>query len=241
MTTSGRRPAAAPLLLPLLAAVLATSGCSFRGDVSRSGATAARSAASTRASTPTSSPPSAPTTAPTSAPGAAPTTTATTAATATRTTSASTAPAAGSGAAPACRTGDLAVGIGDGEGAAGSVHTAVELTNTGAAACVLSGHPGVSFVAGQDGHQVGASAAREGTDLTAVVLAPGAHAHAQLRIANAANFDAASCRPTPVDGFRVYPPDQRASAFVPRPGTACASSSTPQLTVGPVEPGAATR
>lgn len=125
-----------------------------------------------------------------------------------------------------------------GGGAAGSVYENVVFVNQGSSTCTLSGHPGVSYVVGTDGHQVGAAAARTGTPAS-VSLAPGASAHAQLRVINYGNYDLDTCQPSPVAGFRVYPPDQTASAFVAAPGTACADPSIVLLTVGPVEPGSA--
>ena len=147
----------------------------------------------------------------------------------------------GSGSPAPCRTSDLAVGMGGGSGgAAGSVYTGITFRNTGSSACSLDGHPGVSYVAGSDGHQVGAAAGRTGTP-SRVVLAPGALASASLQIVQYAAYPRTRCKPVAVRGFRVYPPDQTAAAFVPSSGTACSATSTPLLTVAPVQAGPATR
>lgn len=62
----------------------------------------------------------------------------------------------------ACRTADLAGSTADdGGGAAGSVEIAIVLTNTGTTSCTLQGWPGVSFVGGGDGTQIGASAKQD--------------------------------------------------------------------------------
>lgn len=135
-------------------------------------------------------------------------------------------------AATQCRSSDLTVSLGATEGAAGSVYRVLVFTNRGNRSCELQGFPGVSYVAGDDGHQVGSAAARTGDRGKSVPIAPGGTASAQLRQVNVANFDAATCQPTPVRGLRVYPPGETAAIFVPLGGTGCAGTpSGPQLTV----------
>ena len=105
-------------------------------------------------------------------------------------------------------------------------------TNTGSHACELRGFPGVSYVAGDDGHQVGPAAQETGERAGEVVLRPGGQAAALVQFVQVANFDAAVCQPTPVRGLRVYPPGDTASLFVPAAGTGCAGTPPgPQLTV----------
>lgn len=123
-----------------------------------------------------------------------------------------------------------------GNGAAGSVITAVGFTNSGLSTCTLDGHPGVSFVAGDDGHQVGNAAQRVGTPML-VTLPPGGAARATLRIVQPGTYDPATCQPTPARGFRVFPPDHTASVFVRQPRTACAGTTITQLTISPVQSG----
>lgn len=83
---------------------------------------------------------------------------------------------------------------------------------------------------------MGAAAQRTGT-VAPVVLIPNAHAHATLRIVNPGNDDPATCKPVPVRGFRVYPPDQTRSAYVAHSATACSNPAVRALTIGAVEPG----
>jgi hypothetical protein len=64
--------------------------------------------------------------------------------------------------------------------------------------------PGVSYVAGADGHQVGPAAAMDGERGGAVRLGVGGSAGAPLRLVNVADYDA--------------------SLFVPAPGTGCAGT-----------------
>lgn len=135
--------------------------------------------------------------------------------------------------APTCTTADLRVTVRpDPNGAAaGSTFDDVLLRNTGGTTCLMTGWPGVSFVTGSQGRQVGAPAARQGTPAV-VSLAPGASAEALLQVAEAGNF--APCTTTSVRGLRVYPPNQRDAVFVPMPTKACAQTSAQQLTVRPV-------
>src|SRR5690242_6079211 len=138
---------------------------------------------------------------------------------------------------PNCGTGELRGSLGTAEGAAGSVIVPLVLTNVGSRTCELRGFPGVSYVAGADGHQVGPAAAMSGPRGGEVVLKPGAAAVAQLQLANVANFDAGVCRPTPVRGLRVYPPGDTASLYVERAGTGCAGTPPGnQLGVATLQP-----
>lgn len=135
-----------------------------------------------------------------------------------------------------CTTSELRAALADTGGAAGSVVGDLVFTNTGPRPCELRGFPGVSYVAGDDGTQVGSAAEMVGERGPQVVLAPGGTAAAPVQLVQVANFDAAVCRPQPVRGLRVYPPGDTASLFVPAPGTGCAGTPPgPQLTVRSVE------
>jgi len=131
-----------------------------------------------------------------------------------------------------CTTAELTGSLADGDAAAGSRFATLVLTNTGTRTCELTGFPGVSYVAGDDGHQVGPAAAMDGPRGGEVRLDVGAAAGAQLRMVTVQNYDAAVCSPTPVRGLRVYPPGDTASLFVPMDGTGCAGTPPgEQLTV----------
>lgn len=137
-----------------------------------------------------------------------------------------------------CAVDELRVGVeaDEGGGAAGSSYLLVTFENTGDRTCVVDGHPGVSFVGGSDGTQVGEAADRTG-QVAPVRLAPGDVGTALLQVANAGNFDASACAPTTADGFRVYPPDSRASVFVPYDVQACQGDiGQSQVTVSQVTP-----
>ncbi|MBM7771148.1 hypothetical protein JOD54_001352 [Actinokineospora baliensis] len=131
-----------------------------------------------------------------------------------------------------CKVGELKLAVQDGDAAAGTVYRKLVFTNSGQRTCVIQGFPGVSYVAGQDGHQVGPAAYRVGTKGAPVRLTPGATAASDVGFVNVQNFDPAECRPTEVLGLRVYPPHDTESAFVELPGTGCAGTPPGnQLTV----------
>ncbi len=148
-----------------------------------------------------------------------------------------TASAAGSSPRPAaglsaCATSQLQASLGGGQGAGMSQErTGVQLRNAGDSACTLDGYPGVSWVAGPDGHQVGPAAARSGNGAghaRVVTLAPGALASAPLNIVEGdGGLPRSLCHPVPVRGLRVYPPGQRAALFIPAPSRGAGECSVP--------------
>jgi hypothetical protein len=122
-------------------------------------------------------------------------------------------------------------------GGAGHRVATIVFTNSGQASCTITGWPGVSYVAGDDGHQVGAAAGRDGTRGSPVTLAPGQSASALVREVNARDYPPGKCHPTHVRGLRIYPPNNTASVYVARPGTGCANPHVDQLGVRAVAPG----
>lgn len=133
---------------------------------------------------------------------------------------------------PGCVTSNLRVWLGvPGEGAAGSVYYPLELSNVSSHTCTLFGFPGVSAVAA-GGAQLGSPATRDHTDPASLVtLAPGATAHAMLKITNVGVFPASTCQPTSAIGLRVYPPNNTAATVVGFPFQACAKSGPVFLTI----------
>jgi len=137
-----------------------------------------------------------------------------------------------------CTTGILSVTFGGGGGAAGTIYTSLRFTNKSSRPCVISGFPGVSYVTGDHGTQVGQAAEREGARGGPVTLAPGAVASATLAMIQVLNYPEAACRPTPIRGLRVYPPADTASVFVPMEGTGCAGNpGGAQLRISTVKAG----
>ena len=138
-----------------------------------------------------------------------------------------------------CKSGDLVLTLGRGDAGAGTVYRPLIFTNVSAHPCVIQGFPGVSYVAGEDGHQVGAAAVRQGDKGGAFTLNNGDTAYAEIGFVNVQNYDTVTCQPQPVRGLRIYPPQETASMFVELPATGCASEKIPgdQLTVKTIQKG----
>jgi hypothetical protein len=130
-----------------------------------------------------------------------------------------------------CKAGSLTASVDStGGGAAGSVYMKLILTNSGTEPCVLNGFPGVSLTSGATGDPIGAAAARDDSQpVTQVVLAPGKAGFAQLRYTQAGNYP--ECTQAPAAGFRVYPPEDTASLFIPQQRTACSNTNINLLSV----------
>jgi len=138
---------------------------------------------------------------------------------------------------PLCGTPDLhATALRQrGGGTAGATAYDLSLVDDGAV-CRMEGWPGVSFVGGSDGTQIGAAADRVQADQERyVTLIPGARAVTTLRIADPGVYGA-ECDATRARGLRIYPPDNRQSLFVSLPTRACASDGAHLLQVAPVHP-----
>ena len=125
--------------------------------------------------------------------------------------------------------------LGPPNGTAGTIYYHLVLTNKSSVSCQTGGFPGVSFVTGDSGTQVGAPAQKNGSGGATLTLSPGASVHAQLGVAEASNFP--DCRMTAIRGLRVYPPNQTAALFVGDSDQACANTKDQQLTVGPLVAG----
>jgi hypothetical protein len=97
----------------------------------------------------------------------------------------------------------------------------------------MQGYPGVSFVTGSAGQQLGAPARRETGPAPIVTLNPGQSATATLGIVEAGNYGA-SCEITSVVGLRVYPPNNTAAMYVPHADQGCANTADVTLNVQPV-------
>lgn len=139
----------------------------------------------------------------------------------------------------ACTSSHLAAALTSPQGAAGTTYYHLELTNTRSSPCTLYGYPGVSFVTGATGTQLGAAAEHTaGAQPTATVtLVPGGVSVATLGIVDAGNYPA-SCQITSTSGLRVYPPGDVAALFIPTSGiSTCANSADNILRVGPMTAG----
>ncbi|HWD03060.1 MAG TPA: DUF4232 domain-containing protein [Amycolatopsis sp.] len=136
-----------------------------------------------------------------------------------------------------CKAADVALSLGQGDAGAGSAYRPLLIKNTSGKECTIQGFPGVSYVTGDDGHQVGPAAERSGTKGAAIKLQPGQSASADIQFVQVQNFDPAVCKPTAVRGLRIYLPQETASKFVADPGTGCAGENLPgfQLAVKTVQ------
>jgi hypothetical protein len=133
-----------------------------------------------------------------------------------------------------CKSADLDISLGRSDGAAGTVYQSLVFKNVSDHQCTIQGFPGVSYVGGADGHQIGAAAVRNGTKGSAIKLAKGQSASADVGFVNVGNFEPSTCQPQPARGIRVYPPQETVSKFLDIPNaTACANDKIPgdQLTV----------
>ncbi|NUT72568.1 DUF4232 domain-containing protein [Pseudarthrobacter sp. C4D7] len=122
-----------------------------------------------------------------------------------------------------------------GGGAAGSVYMKLNLTNKGAEPCVLRGYAGVSLTADAMGAPIGAPATRdESAGVADVLLAPGQTGTAVLRYTQARNYQ--GCTAVDAAGYRIYPPEDTDSLFIPQPTTACSNAEITLLTIGAFQP-----
>jgi hypothetical protein len=122
-------------------------------------------------------------------------------------------------------------GLGLGGGTLGSTYYPLEFSNVGPHACTLKGYPGVSAF-GTGGAQIGPPAIRNGRPHGTVTLAPGATAHAILRVVDWGNLCSTE---VPAAGLKVFPPGATRSEPVPFSFGACAHQGV--LEVGPINAG----
>ena len=162
-----------------------------------------------------------------------------------RTAASPAATASSSAAVTACATAALKVVVNTAKagGAAGSIYYPLDFTNISGSPCTLFGYPGVSFVTGQSGTQLGRAATRNPVAHPATLtLAPGDVAHAMLQVAEAGNYSAAQFKPETDHSQKVNPPDKLSAAYAHFTATAC-SAELPhgigsQLSVSAIQPGA---
>jgi hypothetical protein len=97
----------------------------------------------------------------------------------------------------------------------------------------MFGYPGVSFVTGISGGQIGGAAVRNPTFAAqTVILGPGATAHATLQVVAAQDYPRASCKPVTAHWLRIYPPDQFAPLYVSFTAVTCTGNASGGSTLG---------
>lgn len=125
---------------------------------------------------------------------------------------------------PRCHTGDLALTQGAGGAAAGTWSLNLVLTNKSGHTCTIYGYPGVSWVTGDDGTQVGDPLTRDASGpKKTITLTSGAASHALILVPQSGNYDSGTCKPVAARGLRVYPPDETASTYLAFPQTVCSA------------------
>lgn len=126
----------------------------------------------------------------------------------------------------ACATSDLrgTVVLGQGGAAAGSTFYPLNLTNNSQSPCSLFGYPGVSFVTGPSGSQIGQPATRNpAVPPATVVLSPGRTAHVTLQVVDALNYSKSACQPVKAHWIKVFPPGQFSALYVKFTALTCSA------------------
>jgi hypothetical protein len=124
---------------------------------------------------------------------------------------------------PECTNAHLTASYKGGDAATSHVFGRIVLRNTSEQTCWIRGYGGLSYVGGGDGKQVGAAADRTASDKPKVVLAPGDKVRSAVVETSTGPYSKKECQPTPVDGFRVYLPDETRSQFIEHETTGCAN------------------
>ncbi len=114
---------------------------------------------------------------------------------------------------PECTNADVAVHFHHTESGAGHRFGKIVVKNVADHACRTGGFGGLSYVGFGDGTQVGAAADRLGRP-TRFTLRPGQRAVSRIDATIAGNYPRHRCSPRPVDGFRVYIPNETESLFL---------------------------
>jgi hypothetical protein len=195
---AGRRISAAAALLCTGALAAACGSTSSSNSAAGSQASSAASSAAPASSAPSSAPP---------------TTGATTPATPPSTPSA-----------PTCSTADLSGTVNSSQGgaAAGSAYYPLNLTNTSKSSCYLYGYPGVSFVTGPSGSQIGEPASRNPAIAPrTVIVPPGGTAHVTVQVVDALNYSKSDCKPVTAHWLKVFPPGQFTALYIKFTATTC--------------------
>lgn len=129
-----------------------------------------------------------------------------------------------------CTRADLTAKYRGGEGAMSHVYGRIVLRNVSSEPCSVQGYGGLSYVGHGNGTQIGAPADRTPGPKPKVVLQPGDTVRSAVVETSTGPYPKNECRPTPVDGFRVYVPDETESIYVPHPTTGCANPTIHLLT-----------
>jgi hypothetical protein len=134
--------------------------------------------------------------------------------------------------APACSPADLSatVNTSPGGAAAGSTYYPLNFTNTSKSSCYLYGYPGVSFVTGPSGSQIGEPASRNpAVGPSTVILPPGGTAHVTIQVVDALNYSKSDCKPVTAHWLKVFPPGQFTALYVKFSALTCSAQIPAKL------------
>ena len=120
-----------------------------------------------------------------------------------------------------CTNAELTASYHRTDAGANHVYGRIVLRNTSRLACRIRGYGGLSFVGDGDGTQIGAAAERTPGRVPAIVVRPGQRVVSEVAATDSSPYPRHRCRPAPVDGFRVYLPDETRGQFVAHPTTGC--------------------
>ena len=133
---------------------------------------------------------------------------------------------------PTCQPSALHAKLGLSQGTAGSVYQVIDFTNISGSDCTLLGYPGVSFVTGRGGSQIGAPATRNPASPTKLItLAPGQVVNSVLQVVEAGNFPTKDCLPVTVHWLRIYPPGDFSPLYLHYTTQACSKADKSNSTV----------
>ena len=124
---------------------------------------------------------------------------------------------------PECTKANLSAKYKGGDAATSHVYGRIILRNTSEVTCFVQGYGGLSYVGKGNGTQIGAAADRTPSATPKTVLKPGDKVRSAIVETSFAPYPKKECRPTKVDGFRVYVPDETRSIFIEHPTTGCAN------------------
>jgi hypothetical protein len=124
------------------------------------------------------------------------------------------------------------VNTSQGGAAAGSTYYPLNLTNTSKTSCYLFGYPGVSFVTGPSGSQIGEPASRSpAVAPRTVILTAGGTAHVTVQVVDALNYSKSDCKPVTAHWLKVFPPGQFTALYIKFTATTCSAKLPAKLGV----------